>query len=314
MKSKRKMFFIGQIVIILVLGVGIDKIINVNTQPSKSNIAPYVNIFTKEISPKKELKYPEITELKNAEDVWSQQESKMLDAEDRYSNNELARMILDGEATRVERIIQIDKYDKDEVDKEVERIKVDIEIEKQKAEKIKKEKEKAEQLEIEQAKKLKLNSLISVTSNDFVETSVNQSISKQVIPAFPHTEFKSYMAWTALSPKYAQGQLCAKGTPDPKTAIMTYEGRYLVALGTAYADHVGQKFDVVMENGTIIPVMVGDFKANEHTDDNNSTTVHDGSIIEFIVSSNDDAALVTKRTGSYNGIFPGKIKEFREIV
>lgn len=134
----------------------------------------------------------------------------------------------------------------------------------------------------------------------------------EVIPAYPHREFKSYMSWTALHPESTQGKFSAQAVADPETAIMTYNGRYLVALGSAYADHVGQEIDIVMESGQIIHAVVGDFKAAEHTDEYGSTQRWDGSVVEFVVSSNSEAAEVTKGTGSYNIIFPGKVKEFRK--
>ena len=144
-------------------------------------------------------------------------------------------------------------------------------------------------------------------------TQITKSVqSSEVISAHPHSTFKSYMAWTALSPSSPQGKLCAKATKDSNTAIMMYEGRYLVALGKAYTNQIGEKIDVVMENGKVIPVMVGDWKANVDTDQYNSTTKHDGSIIEFIVSSNKEAAKAVNGSGNYNTIFPGKVKEFRK--
>lgn len=133
-----------------------------------------------------------------------------------------------------------------------------------------------------------------------------------VIKAFPHKEFKSYMRWTALSPKSKQGKFSAKASPDPETAIMMYNGRYLVALGFAYADYVGQEIDIVMESGQIIPAVIGDFKAEKHTDEHNSTHLWDGSVVEFVVSSNEEAAKATNYSGSYNNIFPGLVKEFRK--
>lgn len=134
--------------------------------------------------------------------------------------------------------------------------------------------------------------------------------SGNVVTAYPHGTFKSYMAWTTLSSSSSQGKLSAKATPDPSTAIMTYEGRYLVALGFAYADHVGQHIDVVMSSGKVIPAIVGDFKAINHTDQWNSASLNNGSIIEFIVSSNSAAGSATNGSGSYDTLFPGTIKEF----
>ena len=120
------------------------------------------------------------------------------------------------------------------------------------------------------------------------------------------------MSWKALSPNSKQGQFSAQATPDPETAIMMYNGRYLVALGFAYADEVGQEIDIVMESGQVIPAVVGDFKATEHTCENQSTQRWDGSVVEFIVSDNEAAKKVTNGTGSYNDIFPGLVKEFRK--
>ena len=150
------------------------------------------------------------------------------------------------------------------------------------------------------------------TNNVSSKTNDQVSDKNEIIKAYPHKEFKSYMSWKALSPKSKQGQFSAQATPDPETAIMMYNGRYLVALGFAYADEVGQEIDIVMESGQVIPAVVGDFKAEEHTDEHNSTQRWDGSVVEFIVSDNEAAKKVTNGTGSYNNIFPGLVKEFRK--
>lgn len=133
-----------------------------------------------------------------------------------------------------------------------------------------------------------------------------------VIKAFPHKSFKSYMRWTALHPQSKQGLFAAKATADSETGIMMYNGRYLIALGSAYADYVGEEIDVIMESGQIIPAVIGDFKADEHVDENHSTHLMDGSVIEFVVSSNEAAGNATHNSGSYDNIFPGLVKEFRK--
>lgn len=133
-----------------------------------------------------------------------------------------------------------------------------------------------------------------------------------VMPAKPHTTFKAYMRWTATSSNSAQYKLAEKATVDKDTAIMTLNGRYLVALGTRYAEYIGEEIDVVMENGTVIPVIVGDWKADIHTDEWNSASSAKGDILEFIVSSNEEAGIVVNGMGNYNGLFPGLVKEFRK--
>jgi hypothetical protein len=133
----------------------------------------------------------------------------------------------------------------------------------------------------------------------------------KVIQAYPHKTFKSYMRWTILSKKSSQYKLASQATKDPKTAIMMKDGRYLVALGFAYASYIGQHIDIVMESGQVIPAIVGDWKAKAHTDQWNSASLNNGSVLEFLVSSNSDASRAVNGSGNYNTIFPGMVKEFR---
>lgn len=133
----------------------------------------------------------------------------------------------------------------------------------------------------------------------------------QTIKAYPHVNFKSYMAWTTLASNSPQAKLARKAQTSDK-GILVHEGRYLVALGFAYADHIGQHIDIVMESGQVIKAIVGDFKAVAHTDEWNSASLNNGSIIEFIVASNEAAYNATSGSGSYDSHFPGKVKEFRK--
>lgn len=276
--------------LIIIIGVVCPTIISgfiltnktIENEDINQEIVPYISTMTNKTPYPRNITTPTrgSNYRRNAEDVWADQDGKLFLAEDRYTNNELAEMILSGKSSLVERIINVDQYDKKAIDIAVKSMK-------------------------------KNQSRIAVAGINYVE---NNNGNVSTIKAFPHdSTFKSYMPWTALSTSSPQGKLSAKAIKDPKTAIMIYGDRYLVALGFAYADHVGQKIDVVMESGQVIPVMIGDFKALEHTDDNNSSTVHDGSIIEFIVSSKDEAAKAVNGSGNYNMFFPGKVKEFRKL-
>lgn len=70
--------------------------------------------------------------------------------------------------------------------------------------------------------------------------------------------------------------------------------RYLVAVGTRYADHAGEDIDILYEDGTLLKATVGDFKSDRHTDPSHSFhygwydddgVFHqgDGSVVEFLV-------------------------------
>jgi hypothetical protein len=81
------------------------------------------------------------------------------------------------------------------------------------------------------------------------------------------------------SNQYKLQQLCYTGT----YGIRMYNNRYCVALGSAFDLEVGQYFDLVLENNTIIPCIMADQKASKHTDASNIITVASGCMSEFIV-------------------------------
>lgn len=99
----------------------------------------------------------------------------------------------------------------------------------------------------------------------------------------PYTNgFKSFMSYKALSPKSKQGvlqQSCYTG----QYGIRQYDGRFCVAIGSHFGTSIGQYFDLVLENGTIIPCIMADQKANCHTDASNIVTVSNGCMTEFVV-------------------------------
>ena len=97
--------------------------------------------------------------------------------------------------------------------------------------------------------------------------------------------FKSYMPYTAItsksSPQYKLQQIAYTGT----YGIRQYDNRYCVAIGTAFNADVGTYFDLILANGTVIPCIVADIKADKHTDLNNMVTKESGCLTEFVVDS-----------------------------
>lgn len=61
--------------------------------------------------------------------------------------------------------------------------------------------------------------------------------------------------------------------------------RYLVAVGTHFNIQIGQYFDLVLKNGTVIPCIMGDTKADQDTDNQNIFTVNSKCMSEFIVTT-----------------------------
>lgn len=119
----------------------------------------------------------------------------------------------------------------------------------------------------------------------------NECISNEIcnydivnVPEYDKYEgFKTWMPYTSISciesPQYKLQQIAYTGT----YGIRMYEGRYCIAVGTAVTSDVGVYIDVILENGTVIPCIVGDIKADIHTNDDNIFTLHSNCCSEFIV-------------------------------
>lgn len=99
--------------------------------------------------------------------------------------------------------------------------------------------------------------------------------------------FKSYMDYRSItSTSSRQYELQNRYATTGDYGIRMVDGRYCVAVGSYFTDDVGQYFDLILENGTVIPCVLGDQKANKDTDSNNIVTVHNGCVSEFIVDMN----------------------------
>lgn len=95
--------------------------------------------------------------------------------------------------------------------------------------------------------------------------------------------FKSFMGYKAItsvtSPQYKLQKKAYTGS----YGIRQVDGRYCVAVGSHFTNTIGTKFDLVLENETVIPCILSDQKADKDTDVNNIVTVHNGCVSEFIV-------------------------------
>lgn len=101
----------------------------------------------------------------------------------------------------------------------------------------------------------------------------------------PHNRgFKSYMSFRAItsksSPQYIlQNQYAYTG----EFGIRQVDERFCIAIGTFSNARVGTYVDLILENETIIPCIVSDFKSVQHTDSSNKITSHNGCVSEFLI-------------------------------
>ncbi|SEF89180.1 hypothetical protein SAMN05216537_11216 [Lachnospira multipara] len=112
-----------------------------------------------------------------------------------------------------------------------------------------------------------------------------------------YTGFKSYMDYRALSNVSSDQYALQLNSYTGDLGIRMYNGRYLVAIGSYFGLNIGDEFDIMLENGTIIPAVMGDLKDDNDTDVNNVYTVKTNCCTEFIIDSSSAATNIFKRYG-----------------
>lgn len=137
------------------------------------------------------------------------------------------------------------------------------------------------------------------------------------------SEFRSYMDFRSVTDtSSAQYQLLNSQDcyTDAATGCRMLGDRYCIALGSGYTTTIGAKVNLVFEDGSVMRCVLGDAKADEHTDteshqfhtggmQNGIWYAADGSVAEFIV---DKAVFFSlkDRTGNVNSV----INHFDKIV
>ena len=94
--------------------------------------------------------------------------------------------------------------------------------------------------------------------------------------------FKCYTHYKAITRKSSlQYKLQTEHAYTGDFGIRMVDGRFCVAVGTAVTTKMGQYIDVVLENGTVIPCIAADQKADQHTKADRITTASNGCVCEF---------------------------------
>jgi hypothetical protein len=135
-----------------------------------------------------------------------------------------------------------------------------------------------------------------------------------------NSNFKAYMSYKAVTQKSSpqwKTLNSSEAYTDPETGIRAIDGRYFIALGTFYNATIGQKVDVQLESGYVIPCIVGDIRANAHSDPTRTYSSYNGGVIEFIVDMSVFGKLKDK-SGTVNwcknGAFKGKIVNIDVLI
>lgn len=114
----------------------------------------------------------------------------------------------------------------------------------------------------------------------------------------PMFKFKSYMGYRMITSTASSQYKLQEDAYTGNYGIRMVDNRYCVAIGSRFDCNIGQYFDVILENGTIIPCIKADEKADRDTDSTNTYTVKSNyCCTEFVV---DTSSLIqkAKRYGS----------------
>lgn len=99
-------------------------------------------------------------------------------------------------------------------------------------------------------------------------------------------DFKSYMPYTAITNKNSTQYKLQQQASTDADGIRCLNSRPMVAIGTGWGLKVGDAALITCENGNSFEVVIGDVKADMHTDSDNKTTMSNGCRCEFIVDMN----------------------------
>lgn len=125
------------------------------------------------------------------------------------------------------------------------------------------------------------------------------TVSSYTIHINNQNNFKSYMPYKAITDSSSKQFKLQQMAITSENGIRIVNDRYCVAVGTAINADVGTYIDLVLENGTIIPCIVGDIKSDQHTLSDQITTASNGCVSEFIVCT-EYVPDIVKTTGSYS--------------
>ena len=132
------------------------------------------------------------------------------------------------------------------------------------------------------------------------------------------TAFKSYMSYKAITNTDSYQYKLQKRCWTDANGLRRYKTFYVVALGSYYAEYIGQTFHIKTTDGNEFDCVIGDFKADRHTDSLHQYTPmdpQDGSavrkcVVEFVVDTRmlDRTAKVMGDISYIEG-FSGNIQE-----
>lgn len=133
-----------------------------------------------------------------------------------------------------------------------------------------------------------------------ISTNINKAYAKETelydvtydVSSSNHTTKKSFESYTVFGRNTNQQKLQEIAVTD-EYGFRMINGNYLVAVGSKFGMRIGQYFDLVLEDGTVIHCIMGDEKDDDDTDKHNIYTSN-GCMSEFIVDTSRLDTMIAK--------------------
>ena len=126
--------------------------------------------------------------------------------------------------------------------------------------------------------------IITIHQEEVKEDIYDEQLLYQEYQVPSNRGFKSYMSYKAITSKSSpQYKLQTQHAYTGEFGIRQVDERFCIAIGTFTNARVGTYVDLILKNDTVIPCIIGDFKADIHTDSENIITNHNGCVSEFLV-------------------------------
>lgn len=148
------------------------------------------------------------------------------------------------------------------------------------------------------------------TENDEIEEILKIS---KIVVINQTKSFKSYMPYDSVTTKSSKQYKVRQLAHTSEYGLRKVGDRYCVAVGTTIASNAGTYVDVILQNGTVIPCVVGDIKADIHTNTGNITTSDNGCVCEFLVNTKMLPRYI-KKTGNISHCYEEWMSPVEKIV
>lgn len=108
-----------------------------------------------------------------------------------------------------------------------------------------------------------------------------------------YSGFKSYMSYKLFGKWTDQYELQQFAVTD-EYGFRRFEDYYIIAMGTFFDSQIGQRVDLVLQNGEVIKCVIGDKKAEQDTDSSNMFSKNN-CLSEFLVDTKNLETTVKSR-------------------